>query len=113
MSSSNETSNKISLNGEIPNISNILNDEKPNYLEKCPICCGKINSMYQLPCRHIFHMNCIDDWLRRDENSKRCSSCNDTFDKDEFKTIIKQIKENKKLKLKRKRKEEETTREKF
>ena len=44
--------------------------------------------MYQLLCSHIFYIKCINDWLQKDKNSKRCLSCANIFDKDDFKIII-------------------------
>lgn len=56
--------------------------------EECPICCSNdTNDQYvMLKCRHLFHKNCISEWLNNGsncplcrENVKDCSLCNGTF----------------------------------
>ncbi|RKP36337.1 hypothetical protein BJ085DRAFT_5766, partial [Dimargaris cristalligena] len=44
--------------------------------ENCPICVNEIKPrqiIRQLPCLHVFHLDCIDDWLT--EKSSICPMC--------------------------------------
>jgi len=42
----------------------------------CPICTDPlIDDLMKLPCRHIFHTGCIEEWFER---SNRCPLCNQT-----------------------------------
>ena len=44
--------------------------------EKCNICLeefGKEETLIQLPCKHIFHKNCIKEWLTK--QSTKCPIC--------------------------------------
>ncbi|CAG8688440.1 9135_t:CDS:1, partial [Scutellospora calospora] len=55
----------------------------------------------------------IESWLKKDENSKICPFCRDSYDEEEYDIILRQIDESRHLKLKRKNKEEQTTKESF
>ncbi|CAG8536817.1 2541_t:CDS:1 [Scutellospora calospora] len=88
---------------------NLINET----LQTCVICHDEITSLYQLPCNHIFHVNCIEIWLKKDENSKNCSKCKDPYNEDELNTILKHIEESRNLKLKRKLKEIESIKRNF
>lgn len=48
---------------------------------QCTVCFGDFEfgeSVRSLPCKHVFHMRCIDEWLRRDAHCPLCrtSFCN-------------------------------------
>ncbi|XP_067936114.1 RING finger protein 11-like isoform X2 [Watersipora subatra] len=47
---------------------------------ECPICIvdfEKEHEVKSLPCKHLFHKECIDDWLMR---NLRCPSCMEPVD---------------------------------
>lgn len=49
--------------------------------QKCMICLGDFaiaDECRQLPCRHVFHSSCIDEWLRRCTD---CPICKDNVDR--------------------------------
>lgn len=49
--------------------------------QKCMICLGDFaigDSCRRLPCRHIFHASCVDEWLRRCTD---CPICKDNVDR--------------------------------
>ncbi|KAF8773594.1 RING finger protein 11-like [Argiope bruennichi] len=51
-----------------------------NKTKECPICMGDLlfgDSIRYLPCLHIYHTSCIDDWLMR---SFTCPSCVEPVD---------------------------------
>lgn len=42
-----------------------------NFDEICPICL-QIQKSYKLPCNHIFHKNCITEWITIQQNCPVC-----------------------------------------
>ncbi|KAL1130767.1 hypothetical protein AAG570_012008 [Ranatra chinensis] len=47
---------------------------------ECPICMAEFltgDSVRYLPCMHVYHVSCIDDWLQR---SLTCPSCMEPVD---------------------------------
>ncbi len=49
-------------------------------INECSICWEKIDTEYKTTCNHLFHKNCVDEWLK---NNNTCPIC---------RSIIKQIK---------------------
>mmetsp|Transcript_34702 Transcript_34702/g.51818 ORF Transcript_34702/g.51818 Transcript_34702/m.51818 type:complete len:86 (+) Transcript_34702:3-260(+) len=48
---------------------------------KCMICLGDFaigDECRRLPCRHVFHTSCVDEWLRRCTD---CPICKDNVDR--------------------------------
>ncbi|CAG8642763.1 4197_t:CDS:1, partial [Scutellospora calospora] len=87
-----------------------------SFSNECSICCEIIESiiqLYQLPCLHIYHVKCIESWLKKNENSKMCPYCCDSYDDEEHDIILRQIDQSRFMKLKRKNKEEQTIKESF
>ena len=55
----------------------IINSDEEYINDECSICLDKFqkkNIVNRLPCRHIFHYNCLRDWLK-DNNT--CPLCRD------------------------------------
>lgn len=50
-----------------------------NEEEECVICLEKYNkkeNIRTLKCKHFYHKNCIDEWMK---NNDKCPLCKDTF----------------------------------
>lgn len=50
------------------------NDDN-NHQEKCTICLSEFEEeedVRRLPCMHLFHVDCVDQWL---STNKRCPIC--------------------------------------
>jgi hypothetical protein len=56
----------------------ILNFNKKNYGEECPICLeifGELDDdllLCTLKCGHSYHKKCVDDWLSKDNSCPNC-----------------------------------------
>lgn len=56
----------------------ILNFNKQNYGEECPICLeifGELDDdllLCTLKCGHSYHKKCVDDWLSKDNSCPNC-----------------------------------------
>jgi hypothetical protein len=51
------------------------NDSSENETEKCTICLNNFEEqedVRRLPCMHLFHIECVDQWL---PTNKRCPIC--------------------------------------
>lgn len=50
-------------------------EEDDNHLEKCTICLSEFEEgedVRRLPCMHLFHIECVDQWL---STNKKCPIC--------------------------------------
>jgi hypothetical protein len=55
-------------------------EEAEDFSESCAVCLAEFDNgdvMRRLPCKHLFHMNCIDKWLQK---NKRCPLCMHAID---------------------------------
>ena len=51
------------------------NDEEEEEADKCTICLSEFEAeedVRRLPCMHLFHVECVDQWLGQ---NKRCPIC--------------------------------------
>ena len=54
--------------------------------ERCTICISDFEvgeELKQLPCRHIYHLECVDSWLKQEN---KCPVCKGEVDISENKT---------------------------
>mmetsp|Transcript_87645 Transcript_87645/g.253120 ORF Transcript_87645/g.253120 Transcript_87645/m.253120 type:complete len:388 (+) Transcript_87645:72-1235(+) len=66
---------------QIPRISWPPADARESSQQTCMICLGDFaigDRCRKLPCRHIFHEDCVDEWLRRCTD---CPICKDNVDR--------------------------------
>ena len=50
-----------------------------NYSQSCSICMEAFNIFHKVsitPCKHIFHFNCLSNWLDRNALNPKCPNCN-------------------------------------
>jgi NIMA (never in mitosis gene a)-related kinase len=67
--------NKIQIKSIKKNLSKIKYKQNPNMEERCPICIEDFKNrqtVYNLPCSHIFHVRCLNKELK---NRQRCPMC--------------------------------------
>lgn len=69
------------LNEKCPlRCSGMRNKSESEFLEDCSICLNTINNEKlhrELPCGHVFHPECVDEWLLK--NDERCPMCRKTI----------------------------------
>jgi hypothetical protein len=59
-------------------INKIISEEEINKIRKnninvCTICLGEVETGKYLNCGHIFHINCLEEWILE---YKKCPTCN-------------------------------------
>jgi hypothetical protein len=53
----------------------ILRKHSVRQTEECAICLGVVESgesVYDVPCGHIFHEQCLEEWLNSNANCPAC-----------------------------------------
>lgn len=70
-----EEKTKEQIIDDLPKKSNnVINNEDD---EKCPICWDKLEGELQKgrKCQHYFHQECLQEWLKRPQQSLICPLC--------------------------------------
>jgi len=64
-------------------------NDKPSNIE-CSICLNNIDSShYKLGCDHCFHINCINEWYKRQHND--CPLCRADINSEQSTDITEQV----------------------